>query len=168
MMSLPNVQKVIAINDGIKLPKNKTAGVLPTEIFEKIFEFADALEAREKEEERIYQYEEHCQCDYCGGAMTHQEFDHMETTARDEILDDNIDHVKPDWIYCGVVCREKLAGYAEDCPECGDCCHLDFGDGSYFQEISHDEETKEKMGYGEDDFVCDWCVSKYESEDEDE
>ena len=165
MMSQENTQKIIQMNEGINLPKNKTAGVLPTEIFEKIFEIAEAMEAREAEEERIYMTEKYCECDSCGCDMTRQEFLHQEQNAKDEWGFPYDDYVSPDWKYCGIVCREQLAGEAGWCRECGEMCHLNF-DGQYFQENSTDEERREKMGYHEEEFVCVDCVENWESDDE--
>ena len=145
-----------------------TAGVLPSEIFERIFDFVRAIEEREAEEERKYIKDEYCRCDCCGDAMTHQEYDHMEQTAKDEIDDENIDHVKPEWTYCGVVCRERLAGYCDECCECGDMCHLDYGDGNYFQYASRDDDRKERMGWHEENYVCVECVENWDSGEEDE
>jgi hypothetical protein len=166
---------IITINVCIPLPKIMTAGILPTEIFETIFDFVRAIEEREereeRERERKYIEDEYCRCDCCRDIMTHQEYDHMEQTARDEIdLDPyaEFECQNCEGNYCGIVCREQLTGDASECVVCGDMCHYTYGDGTYFQEKSRDDDRKERMGYDGEEWICEGCVENWDSEEEDE
>ena len=173
---LKNIQYVsrtiITINVCIPLPKIMTAGILPTEIFERIFDFVRAIEEREAEEERKYINEKYCECDWCGCSMTQQDYHHNEQMAKDDIEDDNIDHVNPEWKYCGVVCRERLAGNCAECCECGEMCHIHYDDNTYFviaqTEIGEMGRRKERMGWYDSDWVCEECVENWDSDEEEE
>tara|TARA_R110002012_G_scaffold180636_1_gene346456 strand:- start:51 stop:677 length:627 start_codon:yes stop_codon:yes gene_type:complete len=168
---------IITINVCIPLPKIMTAGILPSEIFEKIFDFVRAIEEREereeRERERKYIEDGYCECDNCGCGMTHQEYDHMEQTARDEIIfteedEDFMENNPCNDIYCGIVCREKLNGDAEDCVVCGDTCHIQYDDGIHFNLKSDDEDRIERMGYNSDEWICEFCVENWDSDEEEE
>ena len=126
---------IFTINICIPLPKKMSCGILPTEIFEKIFDFVRAIEERE-ERERNY-----CSCDICEKIMSKQEFELQEQNALDEYNkfnpNDQIEEFDDGWAdadfedpphYCSLQCRECLLNEDEvnECEECGDLCHSDY------------------------------------------
>ena len=162
---------IITINVCIPLPKIMTAGVLPTEIFERIFDFVRGIEEREeKEKAALIAYTDDWvhNCDCCDAPMTQQEYDFMEQTAKDEAEITEFESVVEDGaIYCGVECREQLVGDAKPCECCGDLCHYEYDD-NHFNIKCRDEQQLERGGYDRGDWVCEQCVEEWESEDEEE
>jgi hypothetical protein len=161
-----------AINDASPLEKCFTGGLLPLELFDRIYNTADEMKRREAEEHRLWCTEKSEECCECGEPMTRQQVALSEQNCLAEVpileFEDSTDKH-----FCGVECREINLENAHICQCCGDqAIHLwqdMLGESGIF-ELCCDpgDETKIfAMGYNPQD-LCQSCGDDLEEEYDDD
>jgi hypothetical protein len=147
------------INDALPFEKCFTGGVLPIELFDKIYTNAKEIERREAEEHRLWCEEKCEECYECGCEMTRQQAHHSEQNCLDELENINEFADTTDSHFCGVECREISFGNARECECCGDAIHDDpnFWGNIFCRHYECEDPAKfTESGYREEN-VCREC-----------
>ena len=147
-----------AINDASPLEKCFTGGLLPLELFDRIYNTADEMKRREAEEHRLWCTEKSEECCECGEPMTRQQVALSEQNCLAEVpileFEDSTDKH-----FCGVECREINSGNARECTDCTQALHSDPNmQGVIFElccEPDHDYKIND-MGYRAEE-LCQAC-----------
>ena len=161
------------INDALPFEKCFTGGVLPLEIFDRIYNTADEMKRREAEEHRLWCEEKCEECDQCGWEMTRQQVAHSEQNCLSEVEILEFEN-STDKHFCGVECREIYLENAHECSHCLDQAIHSWrdmvGENGVFQLccVPSDEDKIFAMGYNPEG-LCQSCGDQLEEEyDEDQ
>lgn len=151
------------INDALPFEKYFNGGVLPLEIFDRIYNTADEMKRREAEEHRLWCEEKSECCDNCSHRMTRQQVALSEQSCLEEVeLDFFNDETEKH--FCGVECRELNSGNAWECTECHQALHDDPNFwGNIFQDNCNPEEEDKVEANGYDcAYLCQSCCDDIE------
>jgi hypothetical protein len=151
------------INDALPFEKCFNGGVLPLELFDRIYNTADEMKRREAEEHRLWCEEKSECCDECGYAMTRQQVALSEQSCLAEVELDFFNE-ETDKHFCGVECREINSGNAWRCACCDQALHDDVNFwGNIFQENSN-PEYEHKLEHHDQSEICQTCCDDLEAE----